>query len=235
MYRLRLYLFVFCVSILLMFNWYWVKPSMKQLRNEIKPINEKHNLKCLNFYEYYRPTPSHKWTSVLNDAIIIFKENNYQFSLASGTLLHMYRDCGLASDTGDIDISVPLETLDENMIKSFLDKGWIKKMTFGTIGEPGFEVALIHPNGNKMDLYGETNEGDFTWLAVWVNRRAYMCAYENPTQWFTLHVDDLTSYPVHGEPEKFFEGVYGTNWRNPIPTKNYNWINPRCKKSKYKF
>lgn len=194
-----------------------------------------HNIKCLNYDKPSRPAAPAKWMAVLNDAMAIFNDNDYQFSLAFGTLLHMYRDCGLLPDTGDVDVAVPLKTLTEEMLAKFYAEDWVFFRSFGTEGSPGYEVALKHPSGLKLDIYGETSEGDFTWQAVWVNRRAFMCAYTNPSNWFTLHVDHVTSYPVHGNPEEFFKGVYGLNWRTPIPTSGYNWINPRCIKSDYVF
>ena len=195
----------------------------------------KTTIKCMKYDQTERPKAPPKWMDVLNDAIEIFNEFEYKYSITFGTLLHMYRDCGLLPDTGDVDLAVPLNTLDDKMLQRFYDAGWKFFRKFGTQGKPGFEIAIKHPNGLKMDIYGETSEGDFTWQAVWINKRAHMCAYENPTEWYTLMVDEFTSYPVHGNPEEFFKGVYGLNWRTPIPTKSYNWINPRCIKSSYTF
>jgi hypothetical protein len=147
----------------------------------------------------------------------------------------MYRNCGLLADSNDVDISVPLHDLTASFLERFYSVGWKYMRSFGKEGKPGYEVAITHPNGKRIDIYGETDEGDFTWQAVWVQRRAFMCSYETPTKTYNLHVGAGITYKVHGDPVEFFKGIYGMDWKTPRATKNYNWINPRCIRSDYTF
>lgn len=193
------------------------------------------NLYCLRYNDMERPKSPPKLMEALFDAVDILKEGTGEYSLAFGTLLHMYRNCGLLPDSNDVDLSVPLSRLTSDFLEQFYSRGWKYCRSFGKEGQHGYEVALTHPNGERIDIYGETFEGDFTWQAVWVKRRAFMCAYETPTTWYTLHVGNGVKFQVHGKPEDFFKTIYGMDWKTPKPTKTYNWINPRCIRSEYTF
>jgi len=146
------------------------------------------NLKCIQYgYNVVNDRNIHeKLTTLLNDAVDIFDANTVSYSLVSGTLLHMYRDCKLYRDSTDVDISVPLDALNRELLGRFYDKGWKYSRSFGHEGQPGYEVAIIHPNGERMDLYGETHNEHFTWISVWIDRVAYMCAFETPTIFFVI-------------------------------------------------
>ena len=184
---------------------------------------------CMDYNEYSTRQRNTKMFNVLDSAVALLEYNNYKYSVVSGTMLHLYRNCTLLHDTPDVDISVPLVDLDERLLAHFYANGWKKLRSFGKQYQDGYEVTLKHVNGEKLDLYGETTYENFSWISVWHNKKdVHMCAFETPTKWYRLYINKNKSYMVHGKPETFFKNVYGLNWRKPVPSSNFNWRNPFC-------
>lgn len=144
-----------------------------------------------------------------------------------GTLLHFYRECTLLPDTNDIDFALPYYQITNELINKFKLAGYTVKHNFGVIGTPGFEIAVVHPLGVKVDLFGQVTEQYYSWCPLWVNNKLRHCRYPTSTIG-KLSIGNGKFVTVRQPIEPILSSIYGQQWREPVPTKRWNWVNPVC-------
>jgi hypothetical protein len=166
-----------------------------------------------------------KFVETINDAKRVLEGTAW--SVHFGSLLQLYRDCSLASDTNDIDFIVPYEEITVDLIAKFTQRGWTKLRDFGKMGTPGFETSFRHSNGVKVDLFGQASDIHSDWAPLWVNGKLKRCRYRHSSI-ETLRIDHNLEVNVRAPVEPILEQIYGLAWREKIRTKNWNWVNPRC-------
>jgi hypothetical protein len=215
----------FSLACLLIFiNIFSNKQERKHLRiNDNVSIMPLHELNCIG--NKNRLDVNNKLMKVVKDTSNVLKGIDY--SVYAGTLLHLYRDCALAKDTNDIDFVVPYMQINVELVNKFKDNGFKVKHTFGDMGVPGFEMAFIHPSGIKVDVFGEVEELNYSWTPLWVGGKLRKCRFPTTTP-IKLNVALGESYMIKNNPEGLLSNLYGLQWREPVPTKNWNWVNPYC-------
>lgn len=144
-----------------------------------------------------------------------------------GTLLQFYRDCRLSPDSNDIDFALPYEQITVSLVDKFTRFGYKVEHRFGEMGTPGFEISVRHPDGVKVDLFGQVVEPYYSWCPLWVSGKLRHCRYPT-SQLGTLVIAGGEEVRVRKPIEPILASIYGQQWREPIPTKRWNWVNPVC-------
>lgn len=144
----------------------------------------------------------------------------------SGTLLHLYRNCTLLPDTNDIDFAIPLEEM--VAVRGLLQTQGYDLHEIGRETEVGYEVSVSDGKGTKYDFFSINDIKDTPWTPQWVKGELRMCPMKHFDSSALLLVErHVFRVPLNIEDQ--LVALYGENWRNPIPSKNWNWKNPRCK------
>ena len=116
--------------------------------------------------------------------INIFNSLSAPYLLYSGSLLMMFRNCGIGDS--DIDFSLELDWWKEN--KEVLDNalvgaGFSHTLTFGSIDDTwGYEEAW-QMHGWKVDIFTNIMVGNIHKVAVWIQGKKYPCTI---TRWKIL-------------------------------------------------
>lgn len=187
----------------------------------------KYNKSCLRIIEL--PETNKNFMKVIEDTSNILEELETDYSVFFGTLLHFYRSCALPKDTGDIDFILPYKQITQELINTFKNNGYKLLYTFGQSNQPGFEVSFIHPSKIKVDIFGEVEYTHYNWSPLWVQGKLHKCRYPK-TYVKDLYISIARKLKIKvREPiEGILSSLYGHEWREPIETKKWNWINPRC-------
>eukprot|EP01084_Bolivina_argentea_P143270 251647_1 len=195
--------------------------------NKMDSINKSYNCdnvkttKELNVFPYHNLSETF-WAA--NDLLFNTIGNNY--SLTSGTLLQMYRNCGLHIDANDIDFITPLQYL--SSVKKALTKSKYfvsrdhypyKEYTPITIGH---RLKYEHTNGIKIDIYSFNNQNGIKWAPHFKGRKLFRCFYPNNTKFgYILQVKNYT-FPVFGPIDTYLKIRYGKKWIKPMSTHTFH-------------
>lgn len=159
----------------------------------------------------------------------ILEQHATQFAVHAGTMLHLYRDCGLSSDTSDIDFLVPVEDVFE-LIDVFTLRGWRLYRKFGTPDQPGYEISF-KTSGVRyhVDIFSFNVDTEENFWPLWTGGKLRRCALSKDIDFgYKIKVGERMFNAI-GPPEKVLETIYTKDWDKPIASRNWNWINPYCK------
>lgn len=217
----RNYFFLYVVICCLVYLHFLMRKSQTLSSSSLR--KEQQYIKCIG--DISNTNVDKRLITVLKDTekLLIDTEAAVHF----GTLLHFYRDCTLLPDTNDIDFALPYFQITDELLTKFKDNGYKLKHTFGEIGMPGYEIAVVHPLGVKVDLFGQVHEEYYSWCPLWVNNKLRHCRYPKSTI-DNLRVADNILIKVRQPIEPILASIYGQQWREHVPTRNWNWINPVC-------
>lgn len=183
---------------------------------------------CMNGNPIDENNDAYQVTLHVHKELDIFNVTNF---IHFGTLLHIYRDCALKSDSSDVDFLVPISEMGNVINVMDKDPLFHRKHTFGKLGHHGFEVSYKHNlYKTKVDFFSINTEYNYTWSPLWVNNKLKKCQIPLTTGHRGWVVDKrLHSFPVIDiDINSLLEAQYGEDWNIPIPSKSWNWINPRC-------
>lgn len=149
---------------------------------------------------------------VLRAAAEVLDGLGVKWWLSAGTALGFHRDGGFIAHDTDIDVGV--EGLDPNLVKAFLDAGFVEYRF-----DQDFQRAFSK-NDVIFDIYIFQKEGSKMVSKTAVGRIV------KPYKLFT-HLDlllfDNKLYPVPSPIERYLEVRFGKTWRIPQTSKG-NWM-----------
>jgi hypothetical protein len=173
-------------------------------------------LRLISLYAIY-----FRW-EVMVAFINIFNSLSAPYLVYSGSLLMMFRNCGVGNS--DIDFSLELGWWKEN--KEVLDNalvgaGFSHTLTFGSINDTwGYEENWIMPNGWKVDIFSNIMVGNIHKSVVWIGGVKYPCSIPLERV-VTVEWRGLVNVRVPDQVEDSLIAMYGKNWE--LPMDGYRW------------
>lgn len=215
----------FCCYGLWLFNWEW---SWEKHDNNNNKDNNKDNYihECIGVRRTLFAN-NEKVKESFERAYEILEKHTSKFAVHTGTMLQLYRDCGLSKDTHDIDFIVPVNEI-YPIIEKFKQDGWKLDRKFGKPNEPGYELSF-KLNKYNVDIFSfNEEETEFNYWPLWVNRKLRKCKLnKNINFGHQIKIGDRYFHSL-GPVEQIAETIYGTSWKIPIPSKKFNWLSHKC-------
>ena len=164
------------------------------------------------------------------------RNKSIEYSMSDGVLLHMYRNCGISEDEHDLDFIVPYKHIlsvrsafeESEQFEVYRQSKRLKEKQIG------YHFACYHKiTGVKIDIFSLNNLAQHKWQPMWIYERLYSCWLpKNLTFGYRLKVNEF-EFNVIGPIEDYLVSMYGSDWKIPIDTKDWDWRNPRCKPYRY--
>uniref|UniRef100_A0A0N5AY09 LicD family protein n=1 Tax=Syphacia muris TaxID=451379 RepID=A0A0N5AY09_9BILA len=176
------------------------------------------------------------------------EQYNSTIFLFGGTLLGWYRECSFIHDTTDVDFTMKIEDLNDNLLANLPNATGMS--LYWMLGRVMVNVHVIYVNLNanfmelsfnhfrkndsleisvymqniKIDLFFLYRDTSYDWVGGMVVPK------KEKLRWFYPHVDELCSgnllgilFNVPCNVDDVLKADYGSNWRVPHSSSTFQW------------
>ncbi|ESO96881.1 hypothetical protein LOTGIDRAFT_159629 [Lottia gigantea] len=193
----------------------------------LKDYREPEFIECnytrANFY-YKNYEISKKLTTWMSKAVKMIEKigealdkHGVPFTIAEGTLLGWYRQCGIITHTTDLDVLILRKDYTENILKSLKKIGFSHTQTFGKLND-SYEYSFRW-SGVKLDVFFAYKENDTWWLGGTNGKKKLRFTIPKFKNCWSELMGVRVRVPCNAG--EYIKKSYGENWYKPI--KKWNW------------
>jgi hypothetical protein len=163
--------------------------------------------------------PSGKHWNMFKEVVTILNDLNVNYTIAAGTVLFWYRDCGMGAS--DIDFDVDYDWLVQNVTifhNTMKRARWVQKYVFGKLSAFGYEESWTK-DGIKVDFFSRAYVNGRYINGLTVREITYPC--DSFLQSYGIHTWNGINFYVPEPIEPYLSAKYG-NWKKKH-IRGYRW------------